>query len=121
MKIEYPNLRQAYISSTTYSGWSCDGGASNPGYREPVAFEEGISVKYQIQKQINGLTDYQFGTGNPLPWISWGPYLWDNSFEQSWYTSDGTHPNTDLKNWVAQQWFDFLDNDPTSNNYFHKP
>ena len=74
LKIRYPNIKLAYVSSRTrsYTYWR----GLSP---EPVAFETGFAVKWLIEKQIKGdpTLNYDPAKGPvKAPYVSWGPYLW---------------------------------------------
>lgn len=94
----FPNLKLVYLSSRTYGGFAKS--LLNP---EPYAYESAFSVKWLVQRQIEGDPELNFdakkGSGK-APWLSWGPYLWDNGVkprpdgyrpEESDYRDDGTH------------------------------
>jgi len=118
LKIKYPNLKLLYVTSRSYGGWSCSPAATS--YREPVAFEEGFSVKWLIESQIAG-TDPLLDFSKPnakAPWLSWGPYLWDPSWPQDWFEADGTHPCAPGETAFAKIWYDFLMLDSTSRPWF---
>jgi len=85
---KYPNLKIAYFSSRTrsYTYWI---GLS----QEPAAYESGFSVKWMIEKQLNGDADLNFDPANGAvvaPYLSWGPYIW----------ADGTNPRSDGLVWL---------------------
>lgn len=87
LKSRYPNLRQVYLSSRVWGGFS---GASTA---EPFSFETGFGVKWLIEAQVNQLRnggqltvpttapgfpgDLDYTTG-VAPWLAWGGYLWAN-------------------------------------------
>jgi hypothetical protein len=84
----YPNLKIAYLSSRTRS-YATNVGGLNP---EPFAFESGFSVRWLIEKQLNGNLNYDPAKGAVVvPWLSWGPYLW----------ADGTNPRSDGFTWLC--------------------
>src|SRR4029453_18333308 len=71
---KFPNLKTTYLSSRIYGGWA--GSSLNP---EPVAYEEGFSMKWLIADQIAGKPELNYDPEKgPVraPWIIWGPYLW---------------------------------------------
>lgn len=108
LKIKYPNLKLLFITSRTYGGWTCN--PAGVQYREPVAYEEGFSVKWLLDGQISGSDlDLNFaGPNAKAPWMAWGPYLWDPSWPQDWFEGDGTHPCLNATPFVAKKWHDFL-------------
>jgi hypothetical protein len=110
LKVRFPNLRLAYLSSHQYTGY-----ADEHANLEPIAYLHGFGVKWLIEDQINGV-----GNLNPnpsagavvAPWLAWGPYTWANgvgpdgvpggqpgrSDGLEWacsdFTADGVHPST---------------------------
>ncbi len=79
----YPNLRLAYITA--------DGFRHFTGF-EPHVWQEAFAVKWLIEGQLKGEPGTEFdGADRKLPWLTWGPYLWDNAWDQSYFT-DGVHP-----------------------------
>jgi hypothetical protein len=95
MKIRWPNLQVAYLSSRVYGGYSTI--QRNP---EPYAYESALSVRWVVLGQVDtmrnggylwdsriGDVDYERGS---VPWISWGPYFWAN----------GTTPRSDGLTWT---------------------
>ncbi len=104
LKVRYPNLQIVFLSSRTYGGYATTD--FNP---EPYAYEEGFSVKWAIESQINEMRGL---AGNPRagslnyakksgPLIVWGPYLWAEptprsdglSYQRTDFEEDGTHPS----------------------------
>jgi hypothetical protein len=94
LKTRYPNIRQVFFSSRIYAGYATS--TLNP---EPYAYENGFSVKWVVQSQIDqmsgGAADARAGNlrydGGLAPWIAWGPYLW----------AAGAHARSDGLTWVA--------------------
>ncbi len=103
LKVEYPNLKQVFVSSRIYAYTTgCERG-------EPLNYETGFAVKKVIQSQINQarggavdplLGDLSYAPG-PAVWTAWGPYLWANGITPrsdglTWQPSDfkagGVHP-----------------------------
>src|SRR5437867_2842574 len=126
-KLKYPNLKIAYLSSRTRA-YTSDASTLNP---EPYAFESGFSVKWLIEKQINGQLNYDPNQGPAVvPWLSWGPYLWADGMTPrgdgfTWLCSDVqndfTHPtDTGGVPKVAHQLLDFFKTDPTATPWFLK-
>lgn len=134
MKIQYPNLQVAYLSSRVYGGYATT--SWNP---EPFAYESAYSVRWVIMGQVTlmrtgmplwdtRISDVNYETGI-APWIAWGPYLWAN----------GTRPRSDGLMWQRDDFnadgetlsdkgaakggallFDFLLHEPTA-MWFRNP
>ncbi len=106
-KVRYPNLKQVFMASRIYAGYILIAGSP-----EPYAYENGYSVKWTIQAQIDqidgkgvdavaGDLDYNSGLA---PWVAWGPYFWANGATPNsegtfwvvgdYLTADHQHPNT---------------------------
>lgn len=118
LKIKYPNLKLLYLTSRIYGGWSCPP-APEISFREPVAYEEGFSVKWLVESQVLG-TDAALSFSGPnaqAPWLAWGPYIWDSTWPQDWYRDD-VHPCTTGQLVVAQKWYDFLMQDSSARPWF---
>ena len=117
LKKKYPNLKLLYLTSRSYGGWTCEPSASGNG--EPVALEEGFSVKWLLEDQIlNKDPDLAFSGPNArAPWLGWGPYLWDPTWTRDMY-SDGVHPCPPGQMNVAQKWYNFLMQDSTARLWF---
>ena len=126
LKSNYPNLKITYCSSRTYGGYATS--TLNP---EPYAYESGFSVKWVIEKQINGdATLAAIGATPVAPWVAWGPYLWADGTTQrvdgfSWQcadvvTSDGTHPSSTGQQKVATLLLNFFKSEPTATPWFLK-
>ena len=121
LKINYPNIKLAYYSSRTTSYFY--GTGLSP---EPNAFETGFSVKWMIEKQINGDPELNYDpTRGPVvaPYLSWGPYLWANGPDPRsdglvWLGSDMlydcTHPSASGEAKVAQMLMSFFKTDTTT-------
>jgi hypothetical protein len=92
----YPNLKIAYLTA--------DGFRHHTGY-EPHVWQEAFAVKWLIERQINGEPDTAYaGDARRLPWLQWGPYIWDNTWDASYFT-DGVHPAAEaLAIFVEQYW-----------------
>lgn len=125
LKIVYPNLQIAYMSTRAYGGYGLSG--VNP---EPYAYETGFSYKWLIEQQINGdpALNYDPALGPvKAPWISWGPYLWadgETPRADGWFwrcsdfQSDGTHPSFLGAVKVGGQVARFFERDPTSVGWY---
>jgi hypothetical protein len=135
-KTRWPNLRQAFHSSRIYGGYATTDHSS-----EPYPYEYGFSVKWLVQAQIlqirSGGTsidptagDLNYNAG-AAPWTAWGPYTWANgdtprSDGLVWcngqanspctgevdFQPDGTHPNTQGDQKVANLLMNFFLNSP---------
>ena len=126
LKIKFPNLKMAYLSSRIYAGYATSN--LNP---EPFAWYSGWTVKRLIEDQINGDPSLNYTGSNPTSaWLSWGPYLWakgttPRSDGLTWvisdFQSDGTHPATTGRQKVAQMLLNFFYTDLTSKPWFLKP
>lgn len=123
----YPNVKIVYFSSRIYSYTYFNG--LSP---EPNAYETGYSVKWLIEKQLNGeptLNNDPTRGEVTAPFLSWGPYLWadgETAREDGlqWLpedlTNDCTHPSASGRAKVADQLIDFLINDTTASLWFLK-
>ena len=104
-KSRYPNLKQVFLSTRIYAGYSTNG--LNP---EPYAYEYGYSAKWlieaQIQQERGNAPDPVAGDMSltTAAWTAWGTYLWANGstprsdgtvWLQGDFQSDGTHPNAE--------------------------
>lgn len=99
LKVRYPNLQLVFLSSRAYGGY-----AAIDLSPEPYAYEEGLSVKWAIESQINemrgtaanpgaGSLDY---TRRTAPLLLWAPYLW----------ADGPTPRADGLAWLRTDFED---------------
>jgi hypothetical protein len=123
LKIKYPNLKIAYISSRTYGGYATT--TLNP---EPFAYESGFSVKWLIEEQLNKDSGLEYsGNSAKAPWLAWGPYLWTSGTTPRsdgliWLrddcAADGTHPSNSGRLKVANMLLNFLSTDETSTPWF---
>jgi hypothetical protein len=79
VKLRYPNIREAFLSSRIFGGYS-----TGPVSPEPYAFEYGLSAKWVIQAQVDqirtGVIDPVAGdlSYGMAPWVAWSGYLWAN-------------------------------------------
>ncbi|MBC8112782.1 MAG: hypothetical protein H7062_00225 [Candidatus Saccharimonas sp.] len=124
----FPNVKLCYLSSRTYGGYATTG--LNP---EPYAFESGFSVKWLIERQIQGDRELNFDKSKGevrAPWLSWGAYLWTNGnqprsdgvrFESTDFTdNDGTHESPSGQTKVGNLLLDFFKTDSTTKPWFVK-
>jgi hypothetical protein len=125
LKTNFPNIKIAYFSSRTraYVYWE----GINP---EPSAYESGFSVRWMIEKQINGDPSLNFDPNDGevvAPYLSWGPYLWidgenPRSDGQVWLQEDlgydCIHPSPLGRAKAAGMMMDFFKSDTTTVNWF---
>ncbi len=125
LKIRYPNVKLAYLSSRTrsYTYWN----GLSP---EPAAFESGFAVKWLIEQQIDGDPALNYDpAGGPVvaPYLSWGPYLWIDGLNprsdglvwpQADLAPDCTHPSDSGVQKVAAQLLAFFKSDSTTQPWF---
>lgn len=125
LKLRYPNIKLAYLSSRIYGAYGP--GSNNP---EPYAYQSAFGVKWTIEDQINGV-----GNLNPdpaqgpvvAPWIAWGPYVWADGvvsrsdgldWQCSDFETDGTHPNNSGVQKVASRLLTHFKTDLTACSWF---
>jgi hypothetical protein len=108
----YPNLRIAYLT--------CDGFRHFTGF-EPHVYQEAFALKWLIESQIRGEPGSAYeGEARRLPWLQWGPYLWDNTWDAGYFT-DGVHPGpTALRLFVGKYW-QHLARDPVARPWLLRP
>jgi len=95
----YPNLKIAYLTADGFrhfTGW------------EPHVWQEAFAIKWLIESQIRGEAGTAFeGADRALPWLEWGPYIWDNTWGRDYFT-DGVHPAPKaLEIFVDKYWAHF--------------
>jgi hypothetical protein len=120
LRVRYPNLLLVFISSRIYGGYSTT--AWNP---EPYAYEEGFSVKWAIESQIDEMRgsapNPRAGTLNYAKKSAavalWGPYLWANGttpradgvvWDRADFETDGVHPSQSGETKVAGMLLNFF-------------
>lgn len=121
----FPNIKLAYLSSRTYGGYATTG--LNP---EPYAYESGFSVKWLIERQIQGEAGLNFDPRKgkvQAPWLSWGPYLWANGskkradgffYEAADFAADGTHHSAAGSAKIGRLMLEFFRTDATTRPWF---
>jgi hypothetical protein len=111
----YPNLRLAYLT--------CDGFRHFTGY-EPHVWQEAFALKWLIESQVRGEegTAFEDRPGQPrrLPWLQWGPYIWDNTWDMSYFT-DGVHPAPKAREIFVRKYMEYLSADPVARGWLLKP
>jgi hypothetical protein len=107
----FPNLKIAYQT--------CDGLRHFTGW-EPHVWHEAFAVKWLIEAQIKKTpgTEYE-GSGKKLPWLQWGPYIWDNTWNECNFL-DGVHPAPNSKNVFVKKYWDLLSRDPVAKSWLLK-
>ncbi|GMV83463.1 MAG: hypothetical protein AMXMBFR7_46470 [Planctomycetota bacterium] len=109
----YPNLKLCYLT--------CDGFRHFTG-QEPHVWREAFAFKWLIESQLKGDPAAAFaGPGRKLPWLQWGPYIWDNTWDRS-YFADGVHPSPKALAIFVEKYWAFLSADPVTKAWlFKKP
>lgn len=128
LPVRFPNVKLAYLSSRTYGGY-----AKTPLNPEPYAYESGFSVKWLIERQLQGETQLNFDTTKgavKAPWLSWGPYLWAQgatpradgfSYAPTDFTEqDGTHQSLSGMVKVGDELLKLFQRDTTTRPWFLK-
>jgi len=108
----YPNLRIAYLT--------CDGFRHFTGF-EPHVYQEAFALKWLIESQIRGEPGTAFeGAERRLPWLEWGPYIWDNTWDPSYFT-DGVHPAPKAQSLFVEKYWQHLTHDSVAWPWLLKP
>ena len=111
----YPNLSIAYLT--------CDGLRVFTGV-EPHVWQEAFAFKWLIEGQIKGEEGTAFenngGKKRTLPWLCWGPYIWDNTWDRSYFT-DGVHPAPKAREIFVNKYWDQLRADSTARPWLFRP
>jgi hypothetical protein len=136
LRIRYPNLLIVFLSSRSYGGYAKPGDSTatdlNP---EPYAYEEGFSVRWAIESQINEMRglppDPRAGSlsyaKKSAPVIVWGPYLWSDGatprsdgflWNRTDYEEDGTHPSQIGESKIGFALLEFFKNSPYAKCWF---
>ena len=136
LRIRYPNLLIVFLSSRSYGGYAKAGDTTTTDLSlEPYAYEEGFSVRWAIESQINEMrglpADPRAGSlsyaKKAAPVIVWGPYLWaDGATPRSdgflWnrtdFEEDGTHPSQPGESKVGVALLEFFKNSTYSRCWF---
>ncbi len=136
LRVRYPNLLIVFVSSRSYGGYAKSGDSATTDLNvEPYAYEEGFSVRWAIESQINEMrglpADPKAGTLNyakkSAPVIVWGPYLWADGatprsdgflWNRSDFEDDGLHPSQNGESKVGLTLLEFFKNSPYSKCWF---
>jgi hypothetical protein len=107
----YPNLKIAYLTS--------DGFRHYTGF-EPHVWQEAFAYKWLIESQINGEPGMEYeGPNRRLPWLAWGPYIWDNTWDPSYFT-DGVHPAEKALGIFVDKYWQYLSNDSVTRRWLFR-
>jgi len=108
----FPNLKLAYLT--------CDGFRHFTRF-EPHVYREAFAVKWLIESQLGGDAGTRFeGPDRRLPWLTWGPYVWDNRWDRSYFT-DRVHPAPKAQEIFAEAYGEHLRQDPVARPWFLAP
>ncbi len=127
LRLRFPNLRVAYLSSRIYAGY-----ATAPLNPEPMAYEGAFAVRWVIQAQMKGdpLLNFDPAKGLVLaPAVLWGPYLWTDGvkprkldnlvwLKEDVSANDGTHPSMSGREKVTGLLLDFLHQNPLASPWY---
>lgn len=126
IKIKYPNTKIVFISDRTYAGYIGGIGEGPQELKEPTAYYNSWTVKWLIEKQIEGEAGF---TQNEIPFIDWGPALWTdgtngNSSGYQWNCEDagkgGIHPSSKGRMKEAGLVYLYFKKHPYTKNLFKK-
>ena len=136
LRIRYPNLLIVFLSSRSYGGYAKPADSTTIDLNlEPYAYEEGFSVRWAIESQINEMRglppDPRAGSlsyvKKSAPVIVWGPYLWSDGatprsdgflWNRTDYEEDGTHPSQMGESKVGLALLEFFKNSPYAKCWF---
>lgn len=75
IKQVFPNCKIVFVSDRAYAGYISADNKELSALGEPSAYYTGWTVKWFIEKQLQG--EQGFSTSE-IPFVDWGPYLWTN-------------------------------------------
>ncbi len=108
----FPNLKIAYLT--------CDGLRHFTGF-EPHVYQEAFALKWLIQRQLKGEPGTGFeGPDRKLPWLAWGPYIWDNTWGKDYFT-DGVHPAGKALDIFVRKYWEHLRGDSVAKRWLFRP
>lgn len=129
LKVRFPNLRLAYLSSRIYAGY-----AATPLNPEPYAYESAFSVRWLIESQVANDPNLNCDPAKgevKAPLLLWGPYLWADGTKArqgdglAWNRDDlgpdGTHPSPAGRQKVADLLLKSFQTDANTISWFVKP
>jgi hypothetical protein len=120
-----PNVKLCYMTSRIYAGYATT--TLNP---EPYAYQSAFAVRSVVCAQIAGADSLNYDAGRgavEAPWLSWGPYLWADGLKprsdgMTWpcadFQQDGTHPDIQGSDVVADSLLAFFKSDETTAPWF---
>ncbi len=107
----FPNLKMAFLTSDGFRHFTAF---------EPHVWQEAFGFKWLIESQIKGVAGTEYsGNTRKLPWLAWGPYIWDNSWDRSFFT-DGVHQAPKAKAIVVDKLWKFLSTESVTKPWFLK-
>jgi hypothetical protein len=107
----YPNVKIAYLTADGFRHFT---------NFEPQVWQEAFAIKWLIESQIKRASGTEFeGEARRLPWLQWGPYIWDNHWSRDYFT-DGVHPARKALDIFVEKYWSFLKEDPVSNSWLIK-
>jgi hypothetical protein len=108
----FPNLKIAYLT--------CDGFRHYTNF-EPHVYQEAFAFKWLIESQIKGDDAAAFeGPDRKLPWLQWGPYIWDHTWDRSYFT-DGVHPAPKAQEIFVDKYWKHLRDDSVARPWLLAP
>jgi hypothetical protein len=125
LKTYFPHVRQCFVSSIPYMGYSLNGSGAEPYY-----FEQGFAQKWLVERQLDGdaTLEWDAEKGTVVaPWLAWGPYYWcDGIVPRSdgftWLCTDvgfdGTHPSPDGQVKLGERLRHFFESEPAAVPWF---
>ncbi len=128
LKIKFPNLKQVYLTSNHYGGYTSPTNKNFKRLGEPASYYNGFAIKWTIAEQLAGnpLLKYK-GPGAKSAWMAWGPYVWADGINPradglQWLCSDfdstGYHLSEEGKTKEATILFNYLISSQTSKEWF---
>jgi hypothetical protein len=108
----FPNSKIAYLT--------CDGFRHFTGF-EPHVYQEAFALKWLIESQLRGNAPARpEGSLRHLPWLTWEPYIWDNTWDRSYFT-DGVHPVPKALEIFVNNYWQHLSDDSVAKPWLFAP